>query len=949
MSRFDSRSFQFDNVFGPSTKQVEVFDMAARDIVEDVMRGYNGTLLAYGQTGTGKTYSMGLLGQVGVGDSRPSSARGATSSGAPIIPANRSSGFVTLDSQRGIVSRSLRHMFSRLHLLPGAWSVSLSFLQIYQEAVSDLLAPSRAARASSRALFRSGALDSPSNRPVGLQIRQSSEQGFFVEGLSKHSVASPEQAAELINRGLSSRKTGPTYMNPTSSRSHTVLILRVKQGAAVRGGAGPALESSLIIVDLAGSERVKRSHSDGIRLTEAKAINQSLSALGNVISALSYNSKHSRPGAADAADAKTSPDGESTSSNPASRPGSSHGLRHVPFRDSPLTKILSESLSGNARASLIATISPETGSAGESLSTLLFAGRCKNITTTPYLNVQKGDGGGVSPGEFADYLCNGVQFDLAIEAKQNGKSLEAVLRALDISDSTFRNILLDRMADVIRAERKQHAAREDGTAPRAEAPTLAGASPCAAAFGGDGNSPSLLREGSLPSVEPAPSVVDAFYELEEAASAVVETAIETFGASKGAPKKPRDAAGSPASQAHRRRPLTLNIQSSPFLAKKSRAQRKPPPVESSISLLYSSQQPRHRAGAHGSVWTEQAFAGTGGSITRSQLLENIGAPQFRQQGASVAALYGGVLSLYYSLASVLGADVLRRERAAEQRRGLVAVLFERDSLVQKLRDPSADLSAQFGVQAPELRLERKLEEVSERLENGVRELSASNLPSVSFSRSIPTFHDFSSEKSFLSYTSAFFSQLQSYIQFIASIVSVKDAKLDWLLAELTALELGRERDMKSWGQLSNAMLKEIARMRAQLAAAGPGRAEATCSMPTLAHNPSPPAQPRAHAEPHVAPPVYPPRPPSVPNPRARSKLYEHVTFPERNVFVESDVIPAPPRPLSREPSPPREARRSAPICLDDESESEGSSSSDSLLEDGLTQLDMFLLSESQRR
>lgn len=186
----------------------------------------------------------------------------------------------------------------------------------------------------------------------------------------------------LINLGLENRAIAPTLMNSTSSRSHTVLTINIEQRLSGNGSTSFAktLRSKLLMVDLAGSERVQRTSSKGTRLSEAKSINTSLSALGNVIAALA-------------------------------EPNSSH----VPYRDSKLTRLLQDSLGGNAATALIATIGPAAINYGETLSTLLFAQRCMAVKITPI------------PHEEIDYaeMCAKLQSQLnAMEGKMTEKLLE---------------------------------------------------------------------------------------------------------------------------------------------------------------------------------------------------------------------------------------------------------------------------------------------------------------------------------------------------------------------------------------------------------------------------------------------------------------------------------------------------------------------------------------------
>ena len=328
--------FTFDHVYDQLSSQRKVYETTARPVVDSALLGYNATIFAYGQTGTGKTYTMegfNIEGDV---------------------------------EERGIIPRAIEQIFSHIqtHASPTMrFLVRASYLQIYNEQISDLLKPER----------------------NNLAIREDRKRGVYVESLSEWVVRSPAEIYGLMERGGAMRATGSTKMNEISSRSHAVFIIIVEQSETVyvdedgtecsmeefsrmmhaagvsRGEAIARLENhvrqsfkvgKLNLVDLAGSERVRLSGATGQRLEESKKINQSLSALGNVISALT--------------DAR--------------------GRRHIPYRDSKLTRILEDSLGGNCRTTMMAMISPALESMVESVSTLKFANRAKNIRNEAVVN-----------------------------------------------------------------------------------------------------------------------------------------------------------------------------------------------------------------------------------------------------------------------------------------------------------------------------------------------------------------------------------------------------------------------------------------------------------------------------------------------------------------------------------------------------------------------------------
>ena len=204
------------------------------------MQGYNATILAYGQTGTGKTFTM--------------------------------EGFKynKQDPSRGMVPRSMEEIFRYIENVSNSkttFMVRASYLQIYNEVISDLLRTER----------------------TNLHIREDKKKGVFVEGLSEWVVRTPSEIYSLIQKGAQARATASTRMNDVSSRSHAVFIIIVEQMVISDDNSEEGKEirvGKLNLVDLAGSERVRVTGATGKRLEECKKINQSLSALGNVISAL---------------------------------------------------------------------------------------------------------------------------------------------------------------------------------------------------------------------------------------------------------------------------------------------------------------------------------------------------------------------------------------------------------------------------------------------------------------------------------------------------------------------------------------------------------------------------------------------------------------------------------------------------------------------------------------
>ena len=248
----------------------------------------------------------------------------------------------------GIIPRATEEIFGFIENAVSErkkFLVRASYLQIYNEVISDLLKPER----------------------TNLHIREDKRRGVFVEGLSEWVVRTPKEVYGLMQRGAMTRATASTKMNEISSRSHAVFIIISEQleyidddtGAQEPGADGESgykgqafKVGKLNLVDLAGSERVRLTGATGRRLEESKKINQSLSALGNVIAALT--------------DAKA--------------------RQHIPYRDSKLTRILEDSLGGNCKTTMMAMISPALEAMPESLSTLKFANRAKNIKNQARVN-----------------------------------------------------------------------------------------------------------------------------------------------------------------------------------------------------------------------------------------------------------------------------------------------------------------------------------------------------------------------------------------------------------------------------------------------------------------------------------------------------------------------------------------------------------------------------------
>lgn len=304
---FQLHRFTFDEVFDIDSSQEEVYSLTAKPAVLSVLEGYNSTIFAYGQTGTGKTFTM----------------EGFT--------------YDNMDSKRGIIPRTIEDIFQYIESNSNRdtkFIIRAAYLQIYNEMISDLL--------------------KPNSTNKNLNIREDKKKGLYVEHLSEWAVRGPNDIYALLERGASCRAIANTNMNDVSSRSHAVFMIIVEQMISDSDFNGKQIikVGRLNLVDLAGSERTRVTGATGKQLEESKKINKSLSALGNVINAL------------------TDPKGRT----------------HIPYRDSKLTRLLENSLGGNCKTTMIATISPAQCSFNESLSTLNFAKRAKNIKNRPIIN-----------------------------------------------------------------------------------------------------------------------------------------------------------------------------------------------------------------------------------------------------------------------------------------------------------------------------------------------------------------------------------------------------------------------------------------------------------------------------------------------------------------------------------------------------------------------------------
>lgn len=290
--------FVFDCVFGETSSQIDVFDNSTKDIIDGVLNGYNCTVFAYGATGAGKTHTM--LGS---------------------------------ENSPGVMYLTMNELFNRIDQVKNEkiFDVAFSYLEIYNENIRDLLASSGS-----------------------LAVREDSTKGVVVQGLTLHQPKSAEHILEALDYGNKNRTQHPTDVNASSSRSHAVFQVYLRQQDKTASLNPNVRVAKMSLIDLAGSERASATNAKGARFREGANINRSLLALGNVINAL--------------ADPKSK-------------------KAHIPYRDSKLTRLLKDSLGGNCRTIMIANVSPSSLSYDDTYNTLKYANRAKEIKSSLKSNV----------------------------------------------------------------------------------------------------------------------------------------------------------------------------------------------------------------------------------------------------------------------------------------------------------------------------------------------------------------------------------------------------------------------------------------------------------------------------------------------------------------------------------------------------------------------------------
>ncbi|XP_007647905.1 chromosome-associated kinesin KIF4A [Cricetulus griseus] len=299
------KSFTYDFVFDPSTEQEEVFNTAVAPLIKGIFKGYNATVLAYGQTGSGKTYSMG---------------------GAYTAEQEH-------ESSIGVIPRVIQLLFKEINEKSDfEFTLKVSYLEIYNEEILDLLCPSR-------------------DKASQINIREDPKEGIKIVGLTEKTVLVASDTVSCLEQGNNARTVASTAMNSQSSRSHAIFTISIEQRK--KNDKNSSFRSKLHLVDLAGSERQKKTKAEGDRLKEGININRGLLCLGNVISALGDDKKGN----------------------------------FVPYRDSKLTRLLQDSLGGNSHTLMIACVSPADSNLEETLNTLRYADRARKIKNKPIINI----------------------------------------------------------------------------------------------------------------------------------------------------------------------------------------------------------------------------------------------------------------------------------------------------------------------------------------------------------------------------------------------------------------------------------------------------------------------------------------------------------------------------------------------------------------------------------
>mmetsp|Transcript_11351 Transcript_11351/g.32689 ORF Transcript_11351/g.32689 Transcript_11351/m.32689 type:complete len:903 (+) Transcript_11351:231-2939(+) len=334
-----NRYFELDAVLGGECSQKDVYEKsgARKAIADDLFCGYNATILAYGQTGAGKTYTMGTAQSNDESD----------------------------DVNDGVIPRACRDLFENVaDKCDGHAKVECSYMEVYNEEIRDLLVES-------------------GGKKQDLRIRETLDGQIYVRGITEREVKSPLEVYKIMEEANKRRVVASTKMNATSSRSHAICVLRIKgvvifadenNDANADDGVSRKFEAKLTLVDLAGSERLKKTGAQGGRAKEGISINKGLFVLGQVVSALSERGRILKQ-----------IEEQKQNNNPRKR--KILPPRKPPYRDSKLTRLLQDSLGGNSRTIMIACVSPANFNVEETINTLRYATQARNISNTATANL----------------------------------------------------------------------------------------------------------------------------------------------------------------------------------------------------------------------------------------------------------------------------------------------------------------------------------------------------------------------------------------------------------------------------------------------------------------------------------------------------------------------------------------------------------------------------------
>ncbi|EMG50460.1 KIP3 Kinesin-like protein KIP3 [Candida maltosa Xu316] len=364
-SRIREHRFVFDRLFDEDSSQDQVYKNTTQPLLDSILDGYNATVFAYGATGCGKTHTI---------------------SGTPDDP--------------GVIFLTMKELYQKIEELSDRKiiDVSLSYLEIYNETIRDLL--------------------HPETRCQSLVIREDANNKISVANLSSHRPNSVEEVMELIIHGNRNRTSSPTEANATSSRSHAVLQINVVQKDRTADTSQEHTFATLSIIDLAGSERAAATKNRGARLNEGANINKSLLALGNCINALCDPRRKN----------------------------------HVPYRDSKLTRLLKFSLGGNCKTVMIVCVSPSSQHYDETLNTLKYADRAKEIKTKIIRNQHNLDR---HVGSYLKMITEQKQEIEELRARETKVVNTALARRQDLETKVFK-LLLDSLDSTRQALAKQN-------------------------------------------------------------------------------------------------------------------------------------------------------------------------------------------------------------------------------------------------------------------------------------------------------------------------------------------------------------------------------------------------------------------------------------------------------------------------------------------------------------